>query len=66
MAFIDFCLTKKAGEIISKTTNAIACNPEVAAPEGMKPLKELPLFKAYDFDKAGKEKKALVEKFSGL
>ena len=65
-AFIDFCLTKKAGEIISKTTNAIACNPEVAAPEGMKPLKDLPLFKAYDFDKAGKDKKALVEKFSGL
>ena len=62
-AFIDFCLTKEAGEIISKTTNAIACNPEVPAPAGQKPLKELNLFKAYDFAKAGSMKKELTDKF---
>ncbi len=65
-AFIDFCLTKEAGEIISKTTNAIACNPEVKAPEGMKSLKEQPLFKAYDFTKAGAIKAQLCDKFFGL
>lgn len=64
-AFIDFCLTKEAGEIIVKTTNAIACNPEVSAPAGQKPLKELPLFKAYDFEKAGAIKKELTDKFFG-
>ncbi len=62
-AFIDFCLTKDAGVIISKTTNAIACNPEVAAPAGMKPLKELPLYKEYDFVKAGAAKKEIMDKF---
>ncbi|MDO4179350.1 MAG: ABC transporter substrate-binding protein [Phascolarctobacterium sp.] len=62
-AFIDFCLTKEAGEIISKSTNAIACNPEVAAPAGQKPLKELNLFKAYDFAKAASVKKELTDKF---
>ncbi len=62
-AFMDFCLTKEAGQIISKSTNAIACNPEVAAPAGMKPLKELPLFKEYDFVKAGAMKKEICDKF---
>lgn len=62
-AFIDFCMTKEAGEIISKTTNAIACNPEVAAPAGQKPLKELPLFTKYDFAKAGSMKKQMTDKF---
>lgn len=62
-AFIDFCLTKEAEEIISKTTNAIACNPEVPAPAGQKPLKELPLFTKYDFAKAGDMKKQLTDKF---
>ncbi len=65
-AFIDFCLTKEAGEIISKTTNAIACNPEVTAPAGMKPLKDQPLFKAYDFIKAGAIKTQLTDKFFSL
>lgn len=65
-AFIDYCLTKDAGEIISKTTNAIACNPEVAPPTGQKPLKELPLFKAYDFVKAGSIKNELCDKFFNL
>lgn len=65
-AFIDFCLTKEAGEIISKTTNAIACNPEVTAPAGMKALKDLPLFKNYDFEKAGEIKAQLCDKFFGL
>ncbi len=65
-AFIDFCLTKEAEEIISKTTNAIACNPEVAAPAGQKPLKELPLFATYDFIKAGAEKQQMCDKFFSL
>lgn len=65
-AFIDFCLTKEAGEIISKTTNAIAANPEVPAPAGQKPLKELPLFKEYDFSAAGANKKAFTDKFNSL
>lgn len=65
-AFIDFCLTKEAGEIITKTTNAIACNPEVAPPAGSKPLKELELFTGYDFVKAGVMKKELTKKFAEL
>ncbi len=65
-AFIDYCLTKDAGEIISKTTNAVACNPEVPAPAGQKPLKDLPLFKEYNFEKAGAIKQQLTEKFFKL
>ena len=65
-AFIDYCLTKEAGEMISKTTHAIACHPEVAPPSGSKPLKDLPLFKAYDFEKAGAAKQQMTDKFFGL
>ena len=65
-AFIDYCLTKDAGEIISKTTNAIACNPEVKPPAGQKALKDLPLFKDYDFVKAGAMKQELCDKFFNL
>ena len=65
-AFIDYCLTKEAGEMISKTTHAIACHPDVAPPTGSKPLKDLPLFKAYDFEKAGAAKQQMTDKFFGL
>lgn len=65
-AFIDFCLTKEAGEIITKTTQAISCNPEVPAPEGQVALDKLPLFKEYNFIEAGKQKKELTEKFANL
>ena len=65
-AFIDYCLTKEAGEMISKTTHAIACHPDVTPPAGSKPLKDLPLFKAYDFDKAGAAKQQMTDKFFGL
>ena len=65
-AFIDYCLTKEAGEMISKTTHAIACHPDVAPPAGNKPMKELPLFKAYDFEKAGAAKQQMTDKFFGL
>ena len=43
--------------------------PRDAAPPkavGSKPLNELPLYKDYDFAKAGKEKDALTAKFAGL
>ncbi len=62
-AFIDFVLTKEAGEILVKTTHAVACNPDVAPPEGMKPLKELPLFKKYDLVKAGADKQKNCDTF---
>ena len=65
-AFIDYCLTKEAGEMISKTTHAIACHPDVAPPVGNKPMKDLPLFKAYDFEKAGAAKQQMTDKFFGL
>lgn len=50
-AFVDYCLTKEAGEILVRTTNGVACNPDVAPPEGQKPLSELPLFKEYNMEK---------------
>lgn len=62
-AFIDFVLTKEAGEILVKTTHGIACNPDVAPPEGMKPLKEIPLFKVYDLVKAGADKQKNCDTF---
>ena len=62
-AFIDFVLTKEAGEIMVKSTHGIACNPDVAPPEGMKPLKELPLFKEYDLIKAGADKQKNCDEF---
>lgn len=62
-AFIDFVLTKEAGAILVKTTNGIACNPEVEPPKGMKSLKELPLFKTYDLIKAGAEKQQNCDMF---
>ena len=65
-AFIDFMMSKEAGDIMVKTTYGIACNPESKVPEGLKKLSELPLFKAYDFAKAGKTKDADVAKFKGL
>lgn len=62
-AFIDFVLTKEAGDILVKTTHGVACNPDVAPPEGMKPLKELPLFKTYDLIKAGADKQKNCDEF---
>ncbi len=62
-AFIDFVLTKEAGEILVKTTNGVACNPDVAPPAGMKSLKELPLFKTYDLVKAGEDKQKNCDTF---
>ena len=65
-AFFDFCLTKEAGAIISKTTSAISCNPEVAPPAGVPLLKDMPLNKKFDIKKAGEMKKSLLEKYSAL
>ena len=65
-AFIDFMLSKEAGDILVKTTNGIACNPKSAVPEGLKPLNELPLFDKYDFAQAGKVKDELLAKFAAL
>lgn len=62
-AFIDFVLTKEAGDILVKTTHGVACNPDVAPPPGMKPLKELPLFKEYDLIKAGADKQKNCDEF---
>lgn len=62
-AFIDFVLTKEAGDILVKTTNGVACNPEVAPPKGMKSLKELPLFKEFDLIKAGVDKQKNCDTF---
>lgn len=62
-AFIDFVLTKEAGDILVKTTNGVACNPEVAPPKGMKPLKDLPLFKEFDLIKAGADKQKNCDTF---
>lgn len=62
-AFIDFVLTKEAGDILVKTTNGVACNPSVAPPEGQKPVSELPIYKAYDMEKAGADKQANCDKF---
>ena len=62
-AFIEFVLTKEAGEIISRTTSALACNPKVAPPEGQKPLKELKLFAKFDMEKAGQDKQKDCDKF---
>lgn len=64
-AFIDFVLTKEAGDILVRTTNGVACNPDVAPPKGMKPLKELPLFKGYDLVKAGADKQKNCDTFFG-
>lgn len=62
-AFIDFVLTKEAGEILVKTANGVACNPEVAPPKGMKPLKDIPLFHKYDLVKAGNDKQKNTDIF---
>lgn len=62
-AFIDFVLTKEAGDILVKTTNGIACNPDIAPPKDTPALKDLTLFKAYDLVKAGAEKMQNCEKF---
>ena len=64
-AFIDFVLTKEAGDILVRTTNGVACNPDVAPPKGMKPLKELPRFKGYDLVKAGADKQKNCDTFFG-
>jgi iron(III) transport system substrate-binding protein len=65
-AFIDYMMSKEAGDAMVKTANGIACNPKSITPAGSKPLNELPLYKDYDFAKAGKEKDALTAKFAGL
>lgn len=65
-AFIDYMMSKEAGDIMVRTTNGIACNPQSAAPAGTKPLSGLPLYQGYDFAKAGKEKDALTAKFAAL
>lgn len=62
-AFIDYCLTKDAGEILVRTTNGVACNPDVAPPAGQQPLAELPLFHEYDMAKAGADKQVNCDRF---
>ena len=65
-AFYDFVLTKEAGEIVTKTTSAISCNPEVQPPAGVPLLKDMPLNKKFDSTKAGEMKKALLAKYSEI
>lgn len=64
-AFIDYVLTKQAGQIIVDTTQSISTNPEVPVPAGSQALKDLPLFKGFSFIKAADMKKELTQKFFG-
>ena len=65
-AFFDYVLTKEAGAHVTRTTSAIACNPDVAPPQGVPQLKDMPLSKTFDNKKAGEMKKDLLDKFGKL
>ena len=65
-AFFDYVLTKEAGAHVTRTTSAIACNPEVPPPTGVPLLKDMPLSKTFDSKKAGEMKKSLLEKYGNL
>ncbi|MCY6485834.1 ABC transporter substrate-binding protein [Clostridium aestuarii] len=65
-AFVDYCLTKEAGDILADFSMAISTRADVKTPEGGQELNDLPIYKDYDFAKAGKDKKDLQEKWSKL
>ncbi|MCY6369291.1 ABC transporter substrate-binding protein [Clostridium ganghwense] len=65
-AFVDYCLTKEAGDILGDFSMAISTRADVKIPEGGQKLSELPIFKAFDFNKSGKDKKDLQGKWSKL
>ncbi len=60
--FVDWLLTKEAGELNTQISNRYSVRDDVAAPEGLPTMEEINLVD-YDRAKAGEMKPAVVEKF---
>lgn len=65
-AFIDFVLTKEAGDALVEISNAVSTREDVTAPKGGKKLTELPINKDFNFLEAAKNKKSILEKFNAI
>lgn len=60
--FVDWLLTKEAGELNTQISNRYSVRDDVAAPEGLPTMEEINLVD-YDRAKAGEMKPTVVEKF---
>ncbi|MFT5875032.1 MAG: iron(III) transport system substrate-binding protein [Clostridium sp.] len=65
-AFIDFVLSKEAGNLQTDLTQASSTRSDVRVPEGGKKVEELSIFKDYDPKKAGADKIKLVTRWNSL
>lgn len=65
-AFIDFVLSKEAGDALVEISNAVSARPDVNAPKGGKKLSELPINKEYNFLDAAKHKEEILKEFTAI
>ncbi|MGN7453987.1 ABC transporter substrate-binding protein [Paenibacillus pasadenensis] len=64
-AFVDWLLTKEAGELNTKLSNRYSVRADVAPPEGMPKIEEISLVE-YDREKAAAMKEEVVKRFVGM
>ncbi len=65
-AFVDFMLTKEAGDIHSSMTQRVSVRADVPVPEGATPLDQMPINKNFSFEKAAEQRKVLLERWKSL
>lgn len=65
-AFIDFVLSKEAGNLQTDLTQATSTRSDVRTPEGGMKVNELPIFKNYDYKKAAQDKQKIVNEWKAL
>lgn len=65
-AFMDFVLSKEAGDLQTDLTQATSTRDDVRTPEGGKKAAELTIFKEYDAKKAAADKAKLVTRWKTL
>lgn len=65
-AFINFALSKRAGDALVKLSKAISVRPDCIAPYGGKTLEDLPIDKSYNPLQAASNKKVILEKLNKI
>ena len=65
-AFVDFMLSKEAGDIHSSMTQRVSVRADVPVPEGATPLEQMPINKNFSFEKAAEQRKELIERWKSL
>lgn len=65
-AFVDFMLTKQAGDIHSSITQRLSVRSDVPVPGGATPLDDMPINKDFSFAKAAADRTEFVKKWKAL